>query len=268
MFGSDPTGCTLNIVEMEGSIPDTFWTILTHFAVKSTFLIKKFNKSNPGYSKFLLLLKIILSSLYGGPEGTSHIANIFANICDVANIFANIFANISDVANIFANIFANISDVCKYLQCRKYLCKYLCKYLRCRKYLCKYLCKYFQCRKYLCKYICKYFRCLQIFAMSQISLQISLQIFAMSQISLQISLQIFAMSQILSHTLSHTLLHSLHICAGHFFKSLNKKKGLKVVWVPAFIPLTCTHGWVVGCSLGMIDYSSALSACALPWRYK
>ena len=124
----------------------------------------------------------------------------------------------------------------------------------------KYLCKYLRCRKYLCKYLCKYFRCLQIFAMSQISLQISLQIFlcAMSQISLQISLQIFAMSQILSHTLSHTLLHSLHICAGHFFKSL---KGLKVVWVPAFIPLTCTHGWVVGCSLGMIDYSSALSAC-------
>ena len=99
---------------------------------------------------------------------------------------------------------------------------------------------------------------LQIFEMSQISLQISLQIFAMSQISLQISLQIFAMSQILSHTLSHTLLHSLHICAGHFFKSL---KGLKVVWGPAFIPLTCTHGWVVGCSFGMIDYSSALSAC-------
>ena len=62
-----------------------------------------------------------------------------------------------------------------------------------------------------------------------------------SQISLQISLQIFAMSQILSHT----LLHSLHICAGHFFKSL---KDLKVVWVPAFIPLTCTHGWVVGLS--------------------
>ena len=54
---------------------------------------------------------------YGGPEGTSHIANTFANICDVANIFANIFANICDVTNIFANIcdveniFANICDV-------------------------------------------------------------------------------------------------------------------------------------------------------------
>ena len=143
---------------------------------------------------------------------------MFANICNVANIFANIFANICNVANIFANI----SDVAN---------------------ICKYLCKYFRCRKYICKYVCKYLRCLQIFAMSLISLQISLKIFAMSQISLQISLQIFAMSQILSHTLSDTLLHSLHICAGHFFISL---KGLKVVWVPAFIPLT--HRWVVGLS--------------------
>ena len=47
------------------------------------------------------------SYYYGGPEGTSHIANIFANICDVANIFANIFANICDVANIISYFVAH-----------------------------------------------------------------------------------------------------------------------------------------------------------------
>ena len=67
---------------------------------------------------------------YGGPEGTSHIANMCAHVCNVVKQFANMCAHVCNVVKQFANMCAHVCNVVKQFA---NMCAHVCEYYLCTK---------------------------------------------------------------------------------------------------------------------------------------